>query len=183
MSWFLKKLSRISQSQGMMFLISFFMKYGFRTISPLPSPSSSSTSNSLGSLLYAMLTFFTLQRSPHTLPSSTSPLSLMWRVKVELCDMPGHVITNWTIDLLLAGTWYMVGDLLCLVDTVNCISWPGFSAIRNTAEGIQEMSSVILSTILMTSSTFSMYLPPITTMEHLLGELRPRLPTLRLASR
>ena len=152
---------------------------GYFTISPVPS----STSKYPGSLLYAMLTLFSLQRSPHTLPSSTSPLSLMWRVKVELCDMPGHVITNWTTELLVAGTWYMVGDLLCLVDTLNLISWPGFSAIRNTAEGIQAMSSVILSTILMTTSTCSRYLPPMTTMEHLLGEWRPRDPTLRLAPR
>merc|ERR1711923_566740 len=147
------------------------------------SPVFSSASNIPGSLLCAMLTLFSLQRSPHTLPSSTSPLSLMWRVKVELCDMPGHVITNWTTELLVTGTWYMVGDMLSLADILNLIFWPGFSAIRNTAEGIQAMSSVILSTILMTSSTCSRYLPPITTMEHLLGELRPRLPTLRLASR
>merc|ERR1711923_179985 len=84
-----------------------------------------------------------------------------------------------TTELLLAGSWYMVGDMLSLADILNLISWPGFSAIRNTAEGIHAMSSVILSTILMTSSTGSRYLPPITTIEHLLGELIPRVPRLR----
>merc|ERR1712038_964505 len=87
-----------------------------------------------------------------------------------------------TTELLLAGTWYMVGDMLSLAGTLNFISWPGFSAIRNTAEGIQAMSSVILSTILMTSSTCSIYLPPMTTIEHLLGEFKPRVPTLRCVS-
>merc|ERR1711884_922809 len=106
---------------------------GYFTISLV----SLSNSKYPGLLLNAMLTLFSLQRSPHTLPSSTCPLSLMWRVKVELCDMPGHCLTNWTTELLLAGSWYMVGDMLSLADTLNLISW-GFQIIGN-GNGTGEM--------------------------------------------